>query len=103
MLASKTFLAVPAIPLSYPFIIAMLLIAIGAIPFTSAAFLFIKARTTVNPTQPEASSSLITDGTYRFTRNPMYIGFLLWLMAWGVYLEDMIAISAGPLFFSLVH
>ena len=98
MLVSKTLLGVSVISFPYASIITMLLITIGCIPFSGAVYLFIKARTTVNPTQPDTSSSLVTHGIYRFTRNPMYLGFLLWLMAWGIYLEDLMAIS-GPLFF----
>ena len=98
MLVSKMFLGVSVISFPYASTITMLLIIIGGIPFTGAVYLFIKARTTVNPTQPDASSSLVTHGIYRFTRNPMYLGFLLWLMAWGIYLEEIVAIS-GPLFF----
>ena len=103
MLASKTYLAfsslsLPAISLPYTIIIAMLLMTMGCIPFANAVFLFITARTTINPTQPDTSSSLVTHGIYRFTRNPMYLGLLLWLMSWGIYLEDLVAIS-GPLFF----
>jgi protein-S-isoprenylcysteine O-methyltransferase Ste14 len=36
---------------------------------------FRRAKTTVNPTKPEASSSLVRSGIYRRTRNPMYLVF----------------------------
>ena len=44
---------------------------------------FLKARTTVNPLDPAAATSLVTSGLYRLTRNPMYLGFALLLLAWG--------------------
>jgi protein-S-isoprenylcysteine O-methyltransferase Ste14 len=52
------------------------------------------AGTTVNPMSPGSSSSLVVSGVYRYTRNPMYLGFLLLLLGWAVYLSNMVA----PLF-----
>ena len=47
---------------------------------------FHRAQTTVNPLVPESASSLVTDGVYRYSRNPMYLGFLLLLLAAGTAL-----------------
>lgn len=47
---------------------------------------FRKARTTVNPLQPEQAASMVTSGVYRYTRNPMYLGMLFLLVAWGTWL-----------------
>jgi protein-S-isoprenylcysteine O-methyltransferase Ste14 len=38
---------------------------------------FRRARTTVDPVHPEKTARLVTDGIYRWTRNPMYLGFVL--------------------------
>jgi protein-S-isoprenylcysteine O-methyltransferase Ste14 len=61
---------------------------------------FRRAKTTVNPLKPENSSSLVTSGVYRLTRNPMYVSFTLILVAWTVYLSSIAGI-AGPLLFAL--
>ncbi len=64
-----------------------------AICFTvSGIALFRKAETTVNPTTPEAASDLVTSGIYNYTRNPMYVGFLLLLIAWGIWLSNVYAL-----------
>src|SRR5688572_28742440 len=47
---------------------------------------FRRARTTVDPTDPAKASAIVTRGIYRLTRNPMYLGFLLVLAAWGTWL-----------------
>jgi protein-S-isoprenylcysteine O-methyltransferase Ste14 len=59
---------------------------------------FRRARTTVNPVTPTASSSLVTSGIYRFSRNPMYLGFLLILTGWALFLANMYAAALIPLF-----
>jgi len=50
-----------------------------------------KAKTTINPLEPEAATSLVSSGIYKITRNPMYVGFALGLVAWSVYLSSPIA------------
>jgi protein-S-isoprenylcysteine O-methyltransferase Ste14 len=58
------------------------------------------AKTTINPLKPENTSSLVTAGIYRFTRNPMYLGILFVLLAWAVFLSSAWAL-AGPVAFVL--
>ena len=59
---------------------------------------FSQAKTTVNPMRPESSTSLVTSGIYRFTRNPMYLGFLLILIGWAIFLSNALAFLSLPLF-----
>jgi len=59
---------------------------------------FRKAKTTVNPTKPAATSSLVSEGIYRYTRNPMYLAMALVLLAWAILLSDMSAFLFVPLF-----
>jgi protein-S-isoprenylcysteine O-methyltransferase Ste14 len=61
---------------------------------------FRRAKTTVNPLKPENTSSLVTAGIYRVTRNPMYLGLLFVLLAWAVFLSSAWAL-AGPIAFAL--
>jgi protein-S-isoprenylcysteine O-methyltransferase Ste14 len=53
---------------------------------------FSLARTTVNPMTPDASSALVVSGIYKHTRNPMYLGFLLALTGWGLFLSNLFSL-----------
>lgn len=76
-----------------------IVIGLVGIAFSSAgAIAFRRSRTTVNPLHPERASSLVTCGVYRVTRNPMYVGMLLGLLAWAVGLASPISL-AGPVAF----
>jgi protein-S-isoprenylcysteine O-methyltransferase Ste14 len=56
------------------------------------------ARTTVNPMTPDATTALVVSGIYRVTRNPMYLGFLLLLVAEMVWLANPVAFLVAPAF-----
>jgi protein-S-isoprenylcysteine O-methyltransferase Ste14 len=57
---------------------------------------FRMAETTVNPMKPESSSALVVTGIYRFSRNPMYLGFLWILLGWGIFLSNALAFLILP-------
>jgi protein-S-isoprenylcysteine O-methyltransferase Ste14 len=59
---------------------------------------FRRARTTVNPMDPGKASQLVTDGIYRVTRNPMYLGLTLLLAGWGLWLGSASPWLIPPLF-----
>ncbi|HMN82689.1 MAG TPA: isoprenylcysteine carboxylmethyltransferase family protein [Burkholderiaceae bacterium] len=76
-------------------------LAIAGVAFDLSGLLsFRSSRTTVNPLSPDRASSLVTTGVYRFTRNPMYVGMLLLLLAWAVHLSSGWAF-VGPMAFVL--
>ena len=79
----------PASPEALPVVRLLLvagLAAVGAAFSLSGVLAFRHAKTTVNPLKPESSSSLVTTGVYKITRNPMYVGMLFLLFAWAVFL-----------------
>lgn len=59
---------------------------------------FKKAQTTPNPQALEKVSSLVTSGIYQYTRNPMYLGLVLMLLGWALYLSHFLAFILIPLF-----
>lgn len=53
---------------------------------------FRKAKTTVHPQKPGNASEIVTSGVYQISRNPMYLGLLLGLIGWCIYLGNLLNI-----------
>ena len=66
--------------------LAMLITVLGVYTAIAGVLAFKKAKTTVNPMTPDASSNLVNSGIYQLTRNPMYLGMLLIQIALAVVL-----------------
>lgn len=80
---------------------AALAVGLGAIGLGSAILgvtQFKKAQTTPNPQALEEVSSLVTSGVYQYSRNPMYVGLVLVLFSWALYLSHFLAFVLLPLF-----
>ena len=75
-----------------------LLLAACAIFGIGGILSFRKASTTINPMDPERSSSLVIGGIYALTRNPMYLALLLALIALGIFLSNLYALALAVLF-----
>ena len=58
---------------------------------------FYLAKTTTNPKNPSRASFLVTNGIYKYSRNPMYLGLLLLLLGWGLWLANAfnVLLAAG--------
>ena len=55
---------------------------------------FMKARTTVDP--HGSVTSIISSGIYRFTRNPIYLGFVLMLIGFLLYSNTLWGLILSP-------
>jgi protein-S-isoprenylcysteine O-methyltransferase Ste14 len=47
---------------------------------------------------PDTTKSIVRDGIYRYTRNPMYLGFALILAGWAIFLANMASLLMLPAF-----
>src|SRR6266704_1905195 len=63
---------------------AVVLVCAGQGISIAGMVVFRRAKTTVNPVKASLASSLVIRGVYRYTRNPMYVGLLLTLLAGSV-------------------
>jgi len=87
----------------YQLSISLAVFFAGMLVLLVSGYLFRKANTTVNPMTPEKSTQLVTAGIYRYSRNPMYIGFLVWLLAAALFIGNLLSLLLLPLFIRLVN
>ncbi len=74
------------------------LLGLGLLIPMLGIFEFRRVRTTVNPMKPASASSLVTHGIYRWTRNPMYVGDVLLLLAVVVFFSNPLGLAGVVLF-----
>ncbi|NYT78035.1 isoprenylcysteine carboxylmethyltransferase family protein [Alcaligenaceae bacterium] len=78
--------------------VAIIFVLVGLVIGMLGIITFSRAGTTSNPRKNAKVSALVTSGIYRFTRNPMYLGVLLLLIGWGVYLGNILALICAFVF-----
>lgn len=71
---------------------AALVASIGLAICFAGVLAFRQSQTTIDPRTPTATSSLVVTGIYHYTRNPIYLGFLLVLLALALYLVKLTAL-----------
>ena len=84
-------------------VLGILLVLVGAATTLSAVGFFRRARTSLVPIRP--STTLVSTGPYRFTRNPMYLGLAVvyvgiacWLgTLWPLLLLPVVLVLVGSL------
>lgn len=73
------------LPMRMRLLIAAVWCVFGAVIALLGVKQFRRAKTTLHPT-PEQTTSLVTDGIYRHTRNPMYLGMACVLLGFACFL-----------------
>ena len=66
-------------------IFALFIFILGLGCVFSAVIQFRKVNTTVNPLDPESASHLVVGGIFKYSRNPMYVGLFVAILAFGIY------------------
>ncbi|NIT57691.1 MAG: isoprenylcysteine carboxylmethyltransferase family protein [Aliifodinibius sp.] len=64
---------------------------------------FYRSCTSIDPHKPNKASSLVTNGIYSISRNPMYVGLLLILGGYGFYLGNVLVFAMIPLFIAYMN
>ncbi len=78
--------------------LGLVIIAIAVVLDLWSLGLFFRSKTTVNPMKPANTNELVLDGMYKITRNPMYLGMLIALIGWWVYLGSLSPLFMLPVF-----
>lgn len=79
-------------------LLSVLMLLSGVCLIGVSVALFINAKTTIEPTRPGRAAILVITGFNRISRNPMYLGMLLVLLAWTLWLGNLLAFIGLPLF-----
>jgi protein-S-isoprenylcysteine O-methyltransferase Ste14 len=91
-------------PLAFPKFLEWLgyvLVIIGLGLAFSAASGFMRARTTLDP--HGSVSNIVTSGPYRFTRNPIYLGFTCFLVGFLFVFKSYWGLIMSPIFIVLMN
>jgi len=83
------------------FIAGSVLLAAGMGVTVPSARLFSKLGTPVRPF--EESTTVVTAGMFRFTRNPMYLGMVLAQLGLACLLGNLAAFAPIPVFVAIIH
>ena len=78
----------------------MILMAVGFVLAFTGLRTLVGNRTTPSPTKIDRAKKLVTSGLYQFSRNPMYLGMVIFLIGWTVLLGNL-WLLAGPIGFAL--
>ena len=78
--------------------LGLLATLVGACLISVSVLLFIRAKTTIEPTRPGRAAHLVITGFNRISRNPMYLGMFFWLLAWALWLQNLLAFVGLPAF-----
>lgn len=70
----------------------------GFVLIVAGSYVFNEKKTSINPLKPQSATSLVTNGVYKFTRNPMYLGIVIILFAWLLFLGNILNIVNIVLF-----
>ncbi len=76
----------PAVSVAFPAQrwVALAVAIAGAAIAVRGVLVFRRHGTTVHPNRPERASTVVTGDVFSVTRNPMYLGLCLALLAWAI-------------------
>jgi len=83
--------------------VAMGLALLGIAFAASGVTQFKQVLTPLNPRRPEEASILVTNGVYRLTRNPMYVGLIIVLLGWAAFLTSPVSLGGVVAFIAYVN
>ena len=83
--------------------LSILVLIMGFACLLPSLKLFAKFKTTITPLKPSNSTALVTEGMYRYSRNPMYLGLLLITIASTIWFGTWLGIIINIVFIFLIN
>ena len=71
-------------------IVALVIVAVGSAVSFLGMFEFARARTTINPLAPGNTTTIVSTGVYRLSRNPMYLGLALVILGLAIWQSALV-------------
>ena len=96
-------LLIGSISFVYQASLSVLLVIVGLSCALPSFRLFARNKTTISPFTPSETSVLITEGMYRYSRNPMYLGLLLLIIAATIWFGTWFGIIISLFFILLIN
>ncbi len=93
---------IPIVTFTAPLWLVAFALLTGAAFLLPAVTSFVKHETTVSPLSPSSATTLVTDGVFGVTRNPMYVGMLLLLLGFVLWLGAISSLAMVIAFFALL-
>ncbi len=96
-------LLIGSVSFDYQASVSVLLVIVGLSCALPSYRLFARNKTTISPLTPSETSVLITQGMYRYSRNPMYLGLLLLIIAATIWFGTWFGIIISVFFILLIN
>jgi len=88
--------------LGYNMISSGVIIFLGLIIALSGIYSIKTTGNTLDPNSPEKASSLIDAGIFNYTRNPMYLGWVLVLIGVAIFFANIISLISALLYIPIM-
>ena len=88
---------------NYQNLLSILVLIMGLACVLPSFRLFARYETTISPLTPSDTAALVTEGMYRYSRNPMYLGLLLITIASTIWFGTWLGIIINIVFIFLIN
>ena len=96
-------LIIEPITFGYQTLISIFVAVVGLACAIPSFRLFAKHKTTISPFTPSETTTLVTDGMYRYSRNPMYLGLVLLNIAATIFFGTWLGVIIVVAFIFLLN
>ena len=88
---------------NYQGLLSILFLILGFACLLPSFKLFAKFKTTITPLKPSDATALVSEGMYRYSRNPMYLGLLLLTISSTIWFGTWLGIIINLVFILLIN
>jgi protein-S-isoprenylcysteine O-methyltransferase Ste14 len=96
----------PSLDFTFPYntLVFWIVLLAGLSLLIAGVVRIMKHETVIHPDRDSLSKAtvLVTTGVFRYTRNPIYLGMAIMLMAWTIYLENWLSAVVVIIFVAFI-